>query len=213
MIEGIVGVYPNAQGVIYANFRAGDKGLPLELFLPNSAQGAGFDDFPIAGYFNYARIWLGTPEQWADFGIDAKLEFALQQESRPVNMRAPNIDLLAYGIQYDDGTLDNAKLVKIFAVIGRLWDHQPLISPQVGLFFDLVQVGMSLDDIFQHIVDKAEQGTPNAQGVLQLDAVQTSPNFQKTVAQKIQNTVDKTTLAKAKKNRKQGRVNRKRGRK
>ncbi len=210
MQDGEVGVYPGPDGETYVTFKAGDKGLPLMQVPPASAQGEAFGSFPVAGYFNYVSLWMATKEQWQSFG--RRTTGAQQAVGVPSQHQAPPIDLAAYDIRKSDGSLDKQQLARLLFVMARLYDHEPLISPQAGLFHSLFRSGLTPDEIFQHITEKGAQGQANIQNVVRLDRVQTDTGFRKKAADTLSHAAGRAASKQLKKKRKQGRVNRKHGR-
>lgn len=209
MTTAAIGVYPGPGGETFVNLRKGDKGVPLMRLLPASAHGDGWDDFPVAGYFDYAQMWLITPAQWAEVNRLARLGGIMQPGAQRTNI--PGFHLEAYGL-ITDGALDYTRLTELFTIPARLWDHTSLISPQAGLLHTLFQTGLTPDEIFAHITQKATHGTANDQGVLQLDRVKPDAGFRQSTAQTLQKAAQKTGAKQLRKKRKAGKLNRKRGR-
>lgn len=207
---GTVGIFSGPDDEVFVNFCPGDQGQPLQNLLPVSAHGAGFDDFNVQEYFNYAQLWMITPEQWRAFDTDAK--FAGLGKTQPYHVPTPGVDLPAYDALHKDGTPNNPHLAQLFSVIAQLWDHEPLISPQANLFFNLYRSGLTPKEMFDHIVAKAAQGQPDDQGVLQLDRVKPDIGFRQASSKTLGTAAGKVAAKQMKKKRKQGRLNRKRGR-
>lgn len=200
------GAFTAPSGEIFVNVRKGDQGVPLMWLLPVSAQGDGFGEFNVCRFFDVVQLWLVTHEQWVD--LVRSTDTSEATKIAPVQANAPGFDLEAYGLINAENELDYAALAELVSAVARLWDHKPLITPQSGLICKLYRAGLTPDEIFEHITEKAADGAPNENGVIQLDAVKPSPGFAKAAGQSLSQAASKQF----KKNRKQGRLNRKRGR-
>ncbi|RUS63641.1 hypothetical protein EGN72_03085 [Pseudorhodobacter sp. E13] len=205
------GAYPGPSGEIFVNVRKGDQGVQLSRLLPASAQKEGFDAFPLAAYFDYVQLWLTTPMQWQEFARRTDTQGATN--TRPIQTCAPGFDLSAYDLIDANNYVNYEALQNLVSVIAQLYDHKPLISPQAGLFFNLFKTGLEPSEIFDHITSKAAQGTPDSQNVVQLDQVRSSSDFQKSTRASLAQASTRLAAKQLKAQRKQGRLNRKRGRK
>ncbi|WP_273281306.1 hypothetical protein [Pseudooceanicola atlanticus] len=151
MQDGDIGLYRDSEGVARVTLRKGVAGVPLADLLPPSQKDN--RDFPIAAYFDRARLWLATPEQLQDW----RKTLATGGSVSSVQVDLPRIDLVAYKLEKADGDLDADALVPLFVSLGQLWLHQPQIAPHLGLFHALFQSGMPTDQIGQAIISMVER--------------------------------------------------------
>lgn len=153
MQDGDIGLYRDNEGVTRVTLRKGVAGVPLADLLPASQKDD--RDFPIAAYFDRARLWLASPEQLQAW----RKTLPADGTGQSVQVDLPRIDLAAYKLESADGHLHLEALQPLFVSLGQLWLHQPQIAPQLGLFHALFQSGMPADQIGQTIIAMVERDT------------------------------------------------------
>jgi hypothetical protein len=159
MQDGDFGLYRDDEGVTRVTLRKGVAGVPLADLLPSSQKDK--PDFPIAAYFDRARLWMATPEQLQAW----RKNFPAHRTGPSVHVDLPRIDLVAYELECADGELDTAALLSLFVSLGQLWVREPQIAPHLGLFHALFQSGMPADQIGQTIISMAERDALPKSGI------------------------------------------------
>ncbi|MCT4553648.1 MAG: hypothetical protein N4A53_03085 [Pelagimonas sp.] len=134
--DGVAGIWKTVTGEIRINFRKGDKGCPLDDLLPQYAKGDGVAGFPLAGYFDYAELWLNTAEQ--NRQQQARLEKLNLPTGHSAKLPPMPIDILAYGLT-TAGEIDYQRITDLFCVIAILWDDGNPTPPIANLLHPLWQ--------------------------------------------------------------------------
>lgn len=172
---GSVGLYPAKDGTIFATFRAGDAGMPLEDLLPASGRGEGFEDFPVADYFDYAHLWFATAAQIEALNKHVRDADLLPGQTTKV-ARVP-IDLKAYKLLCRGGAIDNEQLKEMFLAIAMLWEQAKPVAPIPALFHGLYRQGMPPRKIAASLL-WAHQSGDVVNGALDLERIKADPMYQ-----------------------------------
>ena len=172
--DGELQLYNGAGGTIMATLRKGDEGLPIEEYLPESGKGEKFGDFAIKNYFNFAKVWLATSEQWSRFHA------AVKKKNMPQGtiFTMPPIDLVSYQLIDQQNNVDYTKVKQLFSLTGALWEECSNLSPICGLIPKLLGEGLSINEIKQSIKTLAQKGDIDADGKLNLDKLHSDDRFQ-----------------------------------
>ncbi len=141
MEQGVVGLFPNPDGVHCFNIRDGDTGLPLEDILPENMRGAGYAKAPIADYINQLYIWLSSFERWdaAQKAIAPELE-RVRGTGKGVNFQPPVFDVDDLEILKPDGSIEYPRLRDLCLLVTPYWDK----SIQPGLIVGMIKTGATI---------------------------------------------------------------------
>jgi len=178
--HGDAGLYPDQDGTIYVTFKKGDAGLPIEDLLPASGRGSGFENFPIADYFDFAHLWFATAAQMEDLKQQVDAANLLPGQSTKVS-RVP-IDLKAYKLIAAGGEVNNDKLNELFLAVAVFWEQANPVKPIPGLFHKLCQQGMPPHKIATTILRTRELSGIDGDGAVDLERAKSDPLYQITEA-------------------------------
>jgi len=179
-VPGDVGLYPAEDGTIHATFKKGDAGLAIEDLLPASGRGDGFENFPIADYFDYAHLWFATAAQID--GLNQKIAKANLLPGQTTKVSRVPIDLKAYKLLGSGNVVDNGKLREMFLAVAVFWEQANPVNPIPGLFHNLYQQGMPLHNIAVTILRTRELSGMNSDGTVDLKRAKADPLYQITEA-------------------------------
>lgn len=183
-------LYPDQKGIICISFERGGKGVPVESLLPDPGRGDGFEAFRIKDYFDLADLVLAAPDEWTQFGQETNKLRLRPDETVKVHPPAPNLDYLK--LRGEDGNIQPDRTAELFTIVAAYWLSNGNLGLEPGLVAQTWRKGMKPDWILAFIRQHTKP-----------DGKLSVPKPDEVVA---------TTQKRLRKKRKQGRVNRKRGR-